>query len=482
MNAPLPSRKSLRERLEDAGLALRARLMPLWQSVDRWVDTTFGGTDHDGSVAQSFKSDAEALEEAPVPLSAHVALYAVLTLLIVGLLWSIVGSVDRIVVAPGKISTKTPLIVMQPYTTSRIQQIHVQPGDHVRKGQILVSFDPAFAQADVAALKHKVAALSAQVDRIEAQLSGGEFRAGPGDGSERQIQAQIFAQEKANYAAEMAQRDSRVAALDAQIHASNSSIEGLKSQLNMANQVVTIYQRLMDQKAGAPLDVMKAQSNALDVDMRLKNALGDMRKLSEQRAEVQSERIAWLDKWRSDHNQQLVTARQDLAEASETLSKANKMKDFADLRAPVDAVVLEIADRSVGSVLREAETLITLVPDGADVYAEANVESRDVSHLKVGNSVRVKLETYPFQKYGTLEGRLDVISADSVPQKDGDQTKLVYHARVKLLETPQQLTRRGFRVRPGMVLSAEIKTGRRSIFSYIMNPILRTADESLSEP
>ncbi len=482
MNAPLPSRKAFRERLADAGLALRKRFLRLWQGVDAWIDTTFGGTDKDGSIAHSFKADAEALEEAPVPLSAHAALYTVLTLLVVGLLWSIVGSVDRIVVAPGKIATKTPLIVMQPYTTSRIQQLHVQPGDHVLKGQILVSFDPAFAQADVVAMKHKVAALSAQVGRIEAQLNGGQFSAAPGDDSERQTQAQIFAQEKANYAAEMAQRDSRVAALDAQIHASNSSIEALKNQLNMANQVVSIYQRLLDQKAGAPLDVMKAQSSAIDVDMRLKNAMGDVRKLSEQRAEVQAERIAWLDKWRSDHNQQLVTARQDLAEATETLNKANRMKDFTDLRAPVNAVVLEIADRSVGSVLREAETLITLVPDGADVYAEANVQSRDVSHLKLGNPVRVKLETYPFQKYGTLEGRLDVISADSVPQKEGDQTKLVYHARVKLLETPQQLARRGFRVRPGMVLSAEIKTGRRSIASYVMNPILRTADESLSEP
>jgi hemolysin D len=411
-----------------------------------------------------------------------VALYTVLTLLAVGLLWSILGSVDRIVVAPGKIATKTPLIVMQPYTTSRILQLHVQPGDHVRKGQLLVSFDPAFAQADVAATKHKVTALSAQVERLEAQLNGSPFIAGPNDDSERRTQLQIYAQEKANYAAEMAQRDSRVAALDAQIRAANSSIDALKNQLNMANQVVTIYQRLLDQKAGAPLDVMKAQSNAIDVEMRLKNALGDVSKLSEQRAEVQSERIAWLDKWRSDHNQQLVSARQDLAEAGETLNKANKMQDYTDLRAPVNAVVLEIADRSVGSVLREAETLITLVPDGADVYAEANVQSRDVSHLKVGNPVRVKLETYPFQKYGTLNGRLEVISADSVPQKEGDQTRLVYHARVKLMETPQQLARRGFRVRPGMVLSAEIKTGRRSIASYIMNPILRTADESLSEP
>jgi len=459
---------------------LRAVFMRLWGRLDGFIDSQFAGPDKKVSLA--FASDAEALEETPVPLASHIALYVVLSVLVVAIIWSLVGSVDRIVVAPGKIATTAPLMVMQPYTTSRILALHVLPGDHVKKGQVLVSFDPAFAQADVASLKPKVTALSAQVERLEAQLGGQLFTAAVGDGAERRIQAQIFVQEASNYAAEMSQRDSRVAALDAQIAAAKSGLAGLESQFEMANKVVDIYQRLVDQKAGAPLDVMRARSSAIDVEVRLKNTAGDLKKLSDQRAEAQAERRAWLQKWRSDHNQQLVTARQELAEALETLNKANKLKDFADLKAPVDAVVLEIADRSVGSVLREAETLITLVPDGADLYAEANVPSRDVSHLKVGNPVRIKLETYPFQKFGTLNGRLDVLSADSVPQKAGDETKLVYHARVRLLDSARDLTKRGFRVRPGMVMSAEIKTGRRSIASYVMNPILRTADESLSEP
>jgi len=451
-------------------------------AMDVWVDRRFGGTDPDSAVAQSFKTDATAIEEAPVPLSAHVALYMVLAFLVIAIVWSIVGTVDRIVVAEGKIATRTPLIVMSPYTTSRIQQVRVLPGDHVRRGQILVSFDPAFAQADVATLEHRLRASSAEVERLEAQLAGTAFSATPADPQERQIQAQIFAQESASYAAEMAQRDARASALNAQIKADTSAIAGLYSQLAMANRVVGIYQGLVAQKAGAPLDVMKAESSAIDVDMRMKNTQGDLKKLKEQRAEVESERTSVIDKWRSDHNQQLVKARQEQAEATETLNKARRMKDYADLRAPVDAVVLEIADRSVGSVLREAETLLTLVPDGADLYAEANIPARDVSHLKTGNPVRIKLETYPFQKYGTLEGRLDVISADSVPLKEGEQTRLVYHARVRLLETPQQLAKRGFIVRPGMVLSAEIKNGQRTIASYVMNPILRTADEGMREP
>lgn len=285
------------------------------------------------------------------------------------------------------------------------------------------------------------------------------------------------------YSAEMAVRDSRVGAIDSQIKADNASIAGLKRQLAMAQKVVDIRKYLLSQKAGAPLDVMNAESDAIDFELRLENMIGDAKKLSEQRAEVEAERQTFLDKWRSDHNQQLVQARQNLAEANETLTKAHRMKDFTRMNAPVDGVVLGIADRSVGSVLREGETLVTLVPDVADLYVEANVPSRDVSYVKVGNNVRVKLETYPFQKFGTLTGRLDVISPDSIALKQGDdKSQLVYRLQVHLTETPRELAKRGIRLRPGLVATAEIRTGKRSIASYILNPILRTADESLREP
>ncbi len=209
-----------------------------------------------------------------------------------------------------------------------------------------------------------------------------------------------------------------------------------------------------------------------------------MAKLVEQRAETTQERNAYLQKWRSDHNQQLVQARQDLSEAAETLNKAHRMKDLTRIVAPVSGTILEVADRSVGSVLREAETLLTLVPDGADLYVEARMPSRDVGYVKLGDEVRVKLEAYPFQRFGTLNGILDVVSADSVPLKEGDdQSQLVYQLQVRITDNSwAALAGRGIHVRPGLVASAEIKTGKRSIAAYVLDPILRTTDESMREP
>jgi hemolysin D len=153
------------------------------------------------------------------------------------------------------------------------------------------------------------------------------------------------------------------------------------------------------------------------------------------------------------------------------------------MTAPVDGIVQEVADRSVGSVLREAETLVTLVPDNADLYVEASVPSRDIGYLKLGDSVRVKLESYPFQRFGTISGVLAVISPDSQPLKEGDdKSQVIYRVQVKLDDRAAALLARSIHLKPGLVASAEIKTGGETIANYILHPIIRIGDESLREP
>lgn len=455
-----------------------------WEALGNWVDRRFGDEEFTHKRdAHDFKPDAVQIEEHPVPLSAHIALYTVLGLLVTAILWAIFGSVDRVVVAPGKIATRTPMVVLQPFTTSRVVSINVKPGDHVRKGQVIVAFDPIFAQADVASLQHKIESLTDQTARLEAELSGTEFTSRAGDAPERLTQVQIFEQEMSDHQAEMKQRDSRLRQIESQIKVNETSIPGMQSQLDMARKVVAIQHSLRAKQAAAELDVMRAENSAIDSELRLKTTMGDLIKLREQHAEALQERRAYLDKWRSDHNQQLVRARQDLAEATETLNKARRMRDFTKIVAPMDGTVLEVPDRSIGSVLREAETIVTLVPDGASLFIEANATSRDISYVKVGDEVRIKLEAYPFQQFGTVSGVLEVIGADSAPLKQNDaQSQLVYRLQVRITDSLKELEARNIRIRPGLVASAEVKTGKRSIAAYILDPVLRTTDESLREP
>jgi HlyD family secretion protein len=452
-------------------------------AIEQWIERKFGdeiATEAD--LEFGFKPDALALEERPLSAATYATLYAALALLVTAILWSIFGSLDRIVVASGKIATRTPLLVMQPFTTSRIQQINIRPGDEVKKGKILVTFDPAFAQADVAALEMKAESLAAQDERLQAQLAGTVFTAKSGDSSARFSQTQIFRQEQADHIAELKQRNSRLAGLEAQIRVNQQSLPGIRAQHEMAQQVTEIQQRLRSLQAAAELDVMRAQSAEVDSDIKLKTAIGDSSKLAEQRNEALQERNAYIEKWRGDHNQALVKTDQDLTDARESLKKARRMKELASMVTPVDGVVLQVAERSTGSVLREGETLVTLVPKSADLYVEANTSSRDIGYVKVGDPVRVKLEAYPFQLYGTLDGVLSMIGADSLPLKEGDASRLVYKVTVRLIDKPAIIAKRGIHIRPGLVASAEIKTGKRSIASYILQPIIKIADEGMREP
>ncbi len=467
----------------DLGKSLHKAFNRRRDAVEQWIERKVGDENAaEADLAFGFTTDAAAIEDAPVPLRTHVTLYTALTLLVIAILWSVFGSLDRMVIATGKITTRTPLLVMQPFTTSRILQVNVRAGDEVKKGQVLVTFDPAFAQADVATLETKSESLTAQSERLKAQLAGTAFTARTGDSPARATQRRIFEQELADYAAELKQRDSRIAALNTQISVNQQSLPGIRAQHAMAQRVAEIQQRLRSQQAAAELDVMRAQSAEVDLDLKLKNAEGDTNRLAEQRKEALQERNAYMEKWRGDHNQTLVRSEQELTEAREALKKANRLKELANMQAPVDGVVLQVADRSTGSVLREGETLITLVPKDADLYVEANTSSRDIGYLKAGDLARVKLEAYPFQLYGTLNGVLSVIGADSLPLKEEGSSTLVYRVHVRLTDDPGTLANRGINIRPGMVANAEIKTGKRSIASYILEPVIKIADEGMREP
>ena len=216
-------------------------------------------------LANSFKPDAVGIEESRVPIATHAALYVALALIVIGVIWAFVGRVDRIVIGQGKIASRSAMLVMQPFTTSRIVSIDVQAGDHVTKGQVLARFDPAFAQADVAALQKKVASLAVQAERLEAQLSGRSFVAGPNADPERLAQAQIFAQELGDYQAQLNQRASRLGQIESELRANQAALPGIQQQLGVANQVMSMQQRLQ-RTEDAVASTQELLSQITDVD------------------------------------------------------------------------------------------------------------------------------------------------------------------------------------------------------------------------
>ena len=201
---------------------------------------------------------------------------------------------------------------------------------------------------------------------------------------------------------------------------------------------------------------------------------------------------------------ELVTVREQLAEVEQQLSKAKKSNEFVELVVPEDLpykefVVLEVAEKSVGSIMQAGDPLFKLIPVGVPMEVEVEIEGKDVAlvstatpeqisagDLPRGSDVRIKLSSFPYQKHGTLDGVVRTISEGSYekPLPGGVSSGVTtYKARVKILD-PEQLERvpDNFRLMPGMTATAEIKVGHRKVIEYLLNPLFRYLDESIREP
>jgi hemolysin D len=183
----------------------------------------------------------------------------------------------------------------------------------------------------------------------------------------------------------------------------------------------------------------------------------------------------------------LVELRDKRAAAAEELKKARLRKAMAVLTAPADAAVLDIAQRSIGSIAREAEPLFTLVPLNVPLEAEVLVAAKDIGYFALDDQARIKFDAFPFQKHGTVSGRVRTISHDAfAPDSRVDEKEHgpapFYKVRLELGDLKLHSVPQDFRFIPGMTIQAEIKAGRRSVISYFLYPLLRGLDESFHEP
>ncbi len=447
--------------------------------------------------ALDYLPDGAAIEHAPLPWLARSTLYVLAGLLVVLVLWAGFAQVDRIVTAGGRLVTTAPLVVAQPLETAVVRGVDVQVGDRVRAGDRLATLDPTFAAADLADLTGKLAGVEAQIGRLRAELDGSDY-APPANNPDAAVQAAILERRRAEYRSRLASLDEKAGQLDSAIAASRRAQAGLAERLAVVGEVEDIRRQLQERQTGSRLTYLEARVERLRMRDDL-TALQDRELTSEHELRgVQADRAAFVDEWRRKTAEELVEQTRQRATLVEQIAKAERRRSLVTLTAPVDAVVLEVAKRSVGSVIREAEPLVTLVPADVPLEVEAEIPSRDIGLVRVGDVVRVKLDAFPFQRHGTLPGEIRTISADAFTHDaaqaaqgaatpintDGPRpaAAAVFRTRIRLTGTHLEEVPEGTNLSPGMVASAEIRVGTRSVLSYFLYPVIRALDESIREP
>ncbi len=440
------------------------------------------------TVAIEYQPDAVEIEQRPVPGVAYWSLYLLIILVVVGVTWASLAEVDRIVTGRGKLITTSPTIVVQSLDTSLINALKVRTGQVVKKGEVLAVLDPTFTQADVSNLKARLISLTAQIGRLRAELTGREYRPGPGANADERLQKMLFATRRDNYRATLRSYQKKRDSLSASLATNLADQKVLAKRVNALKQIESMHRRLLQRGSGARAKVLEAENLRLQVQRDLELAVNKQREIRFQLDQVKAEILAFKKGWRQKATEELVKATRDRESVVQQLVKAQKRRERVVLRSPAHAMVLEVAKRSVGSVVREGETLVTLVPLDVPIEAEVKIDARDVGFIRRGDQVRIKFDAFPFQRHGTVEGRVRVISGDVFRRGQGgeraapDEPEVYYLVLVTLPKVKLRAVPADFRLIPGMTLTAEIKVGTRSVISYLVYPLIKAFDESIREP
>lgn len=439
-----------------------------------------------------YQPDAVEIEEKPVPGTIRWVLYVILFSLAALVTGAIVFKVDRIVVAQGKLITTSPTIVIQSLNTAVIRTLDVQVGDVVEKGQVLVTLDSTFASADLTQLTRQAHTINAQVRRIQAELQGKNFSALPEEGEDGLLQEQLFRQRKIIFDRNKQYNDEQVAALESKLALNRVQGKGKKQQLKLLRDVEGTIARGQQRDKNQRLRVLEAQKNRYQTVNELEVLGAEEEVLVHELKRVKSEWQRFVEERSGELMEQEVQLRGEFEKIEEEINKAKRLHELVSLRAPQGGIVLRMADLSVGSVARQAEALVTLVPLHSLIEVEVNVPARDIARIRTGDTARVKLDAFPFQRHDTLPGEVRVISEDSFSlgkknapiegQAPGEVEEAYYRTRIRLLSQKLRNVPAGFRLMPGMKVRAEIKVGTRSVISYFLYPIIRVFDEGLREP
>lgn len=439
---------------------------------------------HDDAV-RDYQTDAIALEERRPPITARLTLYLVVAAIACGVGWASVFRIDEIVVAPGKLSTSQPTMVMQPFETSIIRAITVKPGDIVHKGQLLATLDPTFTSADSGQLKARLAGFAAQIARLRAELANTPYEPAIGATPEALMQAQLAQQRLLAYDARLADFDAQIGNSQATIDAATAQQQAVRKRLSGLEEIEAMRANLADTGNGSRLALLESRDTGLDLQVTLSQIAGQDAEATQQLNRTRAERQNYIEDYRRLALEALIELEDKNAGALEELRKVDLRTTMSQLFAPADAAVLEVAERSIASVIQPAEPLITLVPINVPLDVEVMVDSNDIGHLALGDEARIKFDAFPFQTHGTVTGKVTSISGNSFakPAGTGGPTGAAfYKVGIALGQGTLRELPPGFGLLPGMTVSAEIYAGDRTIISYFLYPLIRGLDESLHEP
>lgn len=435
---------------------------------------------------QEFLPSTLALRDSPVHPAPHLILATIMTLLVVALVWACFGKVDVIATAPGKIIPSGDVKDIQSQYTAVVSAIHVKDGQHVKKGEALIDLDATDsiadaqrAQSDLYATRDELARARAMIDAIDKHhLPSLSPSAQLGRPSTVEIENTILQGEYEDYRKNVDKLQADIVQARASLQETVDEIRKYESTLPIEEQKEKDYAELISkgyvgkhQYYDEQQAVIQIRQNlAMQREKRLEIKAALNAAVQRRDAYIANVRQTWLEKIHSDSQKAdgLVT----------DLAKADQTRRLMHLTAPVAGTIQQLRVHTIGGVVTPAETLVKVVPDNRLLLVKAVVNNLDIGFIAKGQHAKIKVETFPFTRYGTINGTVLQVSNDATNDK---KLGLIFTAELAMARSTMQVDNRTIHLTPGMAVTAEIKTGRRRVISYLLSPLIQKASNSMHE-
>ena len=422
-----------------------------------------------------FLPDADAIEKTPISKGVSYILYLLIALFASLLVWASVSEVDQVVTARGRLVSTEPTIVIQPIETAQIEALNATVGQVVKKGEVLATLDPTFIGADLSQVKDRFKSLQAQVDRLEAEKNGQRYVGSKNehDSLQRGLESDRFIV----YKSRIQRLDEDISRITSSITSNSQEVIGLENRVKSLKEIEVMNEQLFEKQFQSKRALLESKDKRLEVERELVSSKNKSNELTRELAGLKADRQAYINEYKQKIVEELISTRRERDSLQEQLVKAERRSKLISILAPVDGVVFDVAKLSKGSVIREAEPLITLVTLGSKLEAEVKIDASEISNITTGKQVKIKIDAFPFQKYGILEGELVKLSQDAFNASQDNQKNNYYIARVKF--DGSQLKKAV--LMPGMSLTSEILIEKRDVLSYLIYPLLKVKSEAINE-
>lgn len=401
--------------------------------------------------------------------------------------WAYFSRVDEVAVTQGELIPSVQVRPVRALEGGIISEIRVQEGDYVSQGEVLIVQDPTLSQSEVDRLKTSADLIRQDIARLEAEQAG---QTNTGNSLQDELLAarlREYDTRRAAAAAEAQQSQSAIGEAQARLTQLQGNLTNARATLINAQEREATLRTLVEDVGAVPrFDYLEAKdrlTQAQDQVASLEQAINGQQQAIQQAAQAAQAAQQTLERVTAERRSEILTQlnqrREELANLEGQLAQAQIKTDGETVTAPIAGRIYNLQATMAERTIEPGEELLSILPDGQNLMLEVKVLNRDIGFIEEGMRAKVKLATFPFQEFGTINGEVMQVSPNATVDQD---LGLVYTARIQLERTTVAVPTQGREVKlsPGMAATAEIVTRQRSVLTFLLEPITRRFSEAFS--